>query len=253
MTCDSLSGGRKPGAGRVKIPPLPATLEVLHRAYQYAVRLNDDPWQFAVEARELVGLGAASCDLRWLIARGCIAHAVETTRPFDSSRSFRRVSGNGLCAQSCFVLTREAFVMMEAGEEPEDWQCSGARPIANVTASSGGAASVAGADVGRCPVQNRPIWDLDRRELRFTGAVVKRFKWPATNQEVILAVFEEEGWPARIDDPLPRHPNQEPKRRLHDTVKCLNRHQQRRLLRFRGDGTGEGVIWEAISDAPASA
>ena len=36
----------------------------------------------------------------------------------------------------------------------------------------------------------------------------------------------------------------------HDnTIKWLNRHQEHRLIRFLGDGTGEGVCWELISDA----
>ena len=75
---------------------------------------------------------------------------------------------------------------------------------------------------------------------------MKRFKWTAANQETILVAFEEEGWPARIDDPLPQQPEQDPKRRLSDTIKCLNRKQTNELIRFRGDGTGEGVTWELI-------
>jgi hypothetical protein len=75
------------------------------------------------------------------------------------------------------------------------------------------------------------------------GKLVKRFRVPSPNQERILAAFEEEGWPPRIDDPLPPHPEQEPKRRLRDTIKSLNRHQINRLLHLTGDGTGQGVRW----------
>jgi hypothetical protein len=91
-----------------------------------------------------------------------------------------------------------------------------------------------------------PRWDAECRELRWGAALVKRFREPALNQELILAVFEEEGWPARIDDPLPNDPGCDPKQRLHDTIKRLNRHQANRLLRFRGDGSGSGVLWEAL-------
>jgi hypothetical protein len=59
--------------------------------------------------------------------------------------------------------------------------------------------------------------------------------------------FEEDGWPPRIDDPLPQKLNQDPKSRLHDTIKCLNRNHRKRLIRFSGDGTGEGVVWTAVS------
>jgi hypothetical protein len=67
-------------------------------------------------------------------------------------------------------------------------------------------------------------------------------------QEAILIAFEEERWPPRIDDPLPGSPDLLPKRRLHDTIKSLNRNQKNRLVRFMGDGTGEGVRWELVSE-----
>jgi hypothetical protein len=97
----------------------------------------------------------------------------------------------------------------------------------------------------------RPFWDSNRRELRLGSQVVKRFKWPAMNQELIVLAFEEEGWPRRIDDPLPLDPNIDPKRRLHDTIKCLNRHQLIPLIKFRGDGTGQGVLVEIVDLANA--
>ena len=92
-----------------------------------------------------------------------------------------------------------------------------------------------------------PKWDRDRRELRLGGELVKVFKLPSPMQEAILMAFEEEHWPPRIDDPLPVHPELIPKRRLHDTIKSLNRNQKRSLIRFMGDGTGEGIRWERIS------
>jgi hypothetical protein len=64
--------------------------------------------------------------------------------------------------------------------------------------------------------------------------------------EAILAAFQEEKWTARIDDPLPPVPEQDSKRRLSDTITCLNRNQKHQLIRFHGDGTGEGIIWEFI-------
>jgi hypothetical protein len=91
-----------------------------------------------------------------------------------------------------------------------------------------------------------PVWDRDRRELRYGGKVVKRFKWPAENQERILDSFEKHGWPSHIADPLDAHPKICPKRRLHDTLKCLNRKQLSGLVKFRGDGTGLGVLLEIV-------
>jgi hypothetical protein len=91
-----------------------------------------------------------------------------------------------------------------------------------------------------------PTWDPHRQQLRLGDKIVKEFKLPAPNQELILMAFEEEGWPVRIDDPLPPHSDQDPKQRLHSTLNALNRHQKNRLLRFCGDGRGQGIRWEVL-------
>lgn len=91
---------------------------------------------------------------------------------------------------------------------------------------------------------SRPRWDAARRELWFHDRLVKRFPLPAANQTAILDAFETDGWPPRIDDPLPGDPAIDAMTRLHDTIKALNRNQKEICLRFRGDGSGEGVLWE---------
>ena len=106
-------------------------------------------------------------------------------------------------------------------------------------------------DESKQPGAETPFWDRDRKELRIGNFVVKRFRWPAENQERVLNAFQEEGWPSRIDDPIVPHANICPKRRLHDTLKCLNRKQDNEIIKFRGDGTGQGVLleinWKAIN------
>jgi hypothetical protein len=71
---------------------------------------------------------------------------------------------------------------------------------------------------------------------------------PSPNQEVVLHAFQEEDWPRRIDDPIPPSPEQDRKRRLNETIKGLNRHQVAPLIRFHGDGTGEGLYWDLYWD-----
>ena len=97
-------------------------------------------------------------------------------------------------------------------------------------------------------VQAVPRWDALRRELLVDGQVVKRFRVPAPNQIALLAAFEEEGWPPRIFDPLPPQADQDPACRLRETIKALNGHHRVRMLRFSGDGTGEGVLWQWVDD-----
>ncbi|MBX7167977.1 MAG: hypothetical protein K1X74_16705 [Pirellulales bacterium] len=93
-------------------------------------------------------------------------------------------------------------------------------------------------------VQRRPHYNCELRELWCVGQLIKRFREPAENQHRVLAAFEEEGWPLRIDDPLPQAPNISPRARLADTIKSLNRKHEVQLVRFFGDGRGEGVRWE---------
>ena len=95
----------------------------------------------------------------------------------------------------------------------------------------------------------KPVWDREKRELRLDGKVIKRFKWPAGNQERVLNAFEDQGWPMFISDPLDIDPKICPKRRLHDTLKCLNRKQLSKSVKFRGDGTGKGVKLDIKPDA----
>jgi hypothetical protein len=76
---------------------------------------------------------------------------------------------------------------------------------------------------------------------------VKEFRQPSTNQIRLLDAFQEQGWEnTHLDDPIPSAPGEEEedaKRRLHDTIKNLNRSLRPGTICFRGDGTGQGVRW----------
>jgi hypothetical protein len=91
-----------------------------------------------------------------------------------------------------------------------------------------------------------PVWSKDTRTLSFGGLVIRQYRWPAANQELILDVFQEDGWPLRIDDPLPPVDELEAKQRLRDTIRNLNTHHLRSLIRFFGDGTGEAICWKVV-------
>lgn len=91
-----------------------------------------------------------------------------------------------------------------------------------------------------------PHWDATSRTLWFGATLIKEFKVPAKNQELVLAAFEEQNWPQCIDDPLPPAPGIEPKRRLHDTIIRLNRSHKQRLMRFGGNGNGLAVKWRRL-------
>lgn len=89
----------------------------------------------------------------------------------------------------------------------------------------------------------RPKWDGQRGCLLWGEQLIRTVKPMAKNVTKILAAFEEDGWPPRIDDPLPGD-QRAPDQRLRETVATLN--EGLKVIRFRTDGTGEGVIWEFV-------
>ncbi len=98
-----------------------------------------------------------------------------------------------------------------------------------------------------------PRWDRESRVLSVGGWIVKRYRLPSPNQEAVLSAFQQEGWPHRINDPLGFLADLDPKYRLYHTIGRLNQHQRQPLLRFYGDGTGEGVCWELCDVVSVSA
>jgi len=90
--------------------------------------------------------------------------------------------------------------------------------------------------------RGRPVWG----KLRVGQAVVKRYRQPAENQELVLQAFQEEDWPPRIDDPLPPAAEQDPKRRLHTTISNSNCGQRGIRVHFAGGGDGQSVCWRLL-------
>jgi hypothetical protein len=219
-----------PLSGACEIARFEPALAILREAYAYACELGRPVWDFAVEIHVLRAAGLTHSDLRWLVCRGLVEHAAETTRDGRDSRVFRPTGALTFSKRTCFVLAETA--------------ASPAQPNNEQAPPTAAQLQLGPAALGPPPV---PEWDKERQELRVGLLVVKQFKVPAPNQEMILASFEEEGWPVRIDDPLPPHADQDSKRRLHDTIVTLNRHQKNRLIRFSGDGSGEGVRWDPCS------
>jgi hypothetical protein len=202
-----------------------AALALLREARELAEDAGVRPWEFAVGVEELRATGCTSAGLRWLAARGYAEHARESGPPGPRGRRFRQSGALDLDGRTYFVLT-EAGLAVARALNPRDGH-AGRPPV-----SADGRAE-------------RPVWDGGCRRLVWRGLVVKRLRGRAPSQEAILAAFQEEGWPPRIDDPLPRTPGREPGERLHDSVRRLNGAQERPLLVFGRDGTGEGVTWEA--------
>ena len=221
---------------------LVSALEALLQARHYASETKSDVWNFAISFDGLLRLGPTETDLRWLVHRGIISHGRAVTNDDRTTREFCSTKALTFYNETCFVLTDAG---VSVAYEFLNCPLIGHRLLKPPKLKS--TKIMVSHDV--CVV---PDWDASGRKLFVGGQLVKRYKWPAVNQETVLNVFQEEGWPERIDDPLAPHPQQDPKRRLADTIKCLNRRQATPLVHFRGDGTGQGIIWELKSFAIAN-
>jgi hypothetical protein len=219
-------------------------LQFLWDSHVYALELAQDPWELSVEWLELQRQGLTCNDVRWLIQRGLVRHACEVTGMEDQRRRFVACANLSLSSRTCLILTEEGGRLARlVGEVSEPGTPSASR-TPSVSLPGGGTADAGTPDRRATAGPLVPEWDRDRRQLRVDSRVVKEFKVPAPNQEIVLAVFEEENWPPKIDDPLPHKANIDPQRRLHDTINSLNRRQRHRLVRFGADGLGRGVRWE---------
>lgn len=207
-------------------PNVQHVLTLLYNAQKRAESLDQDPWQFAEEIQTFLDAGILNSDLRWLVCQGYVAHAAETTRIKAQHRTFSPGAPLAFPPRTCFVLTEAGAAL---ADEFLALDCSENRVAARAVAE-----------------RQYPVWDPNLKRLSFHGAVIKEFRVPSPNQELILTVFQELNWVPFIDDPLPPKSNIEPCRRLHDTIIRLNRHHRAKRLRFRGNGRGTGICWEVV-------
>jgi hypothetical protein len=220
---------------------------MLLEAYDYACGLNHDLWDFSIELKSLKKAGLTVNDLRWLLCNHYADHAFETTMLGDQKRSFRTQKHMSLHKRSCFVLTEKGADFLRESLSEEQGGAKDKR-ISFEPGRNGNGVKTSGNTDEKSDESLIPIWDCDQHELRYGTQIVKQFRLPCPNQTIILSAFQEEEWPRRIDDPLPPRDEIDTKRRLHDTIKSLNRKQKSKRIRFRGDGTGTGVLWELISN-----
>lgn len=233
-------------------------LASLWRANRYSAELSCNAWDFAVEISSMRRIGVDNSDLRWLACAGLVEHAREVTLFGEEGRNFQPGGTLAFSSRTCFILSEKG--VQEAsrlfGNPVADVPTVAESIVINRRVVVGGVRGNGNGDVrgsGNGYVRGngdvKPVWDRERQELRVEDVLVKAFKLPSPNQETVINAFDEEGWPTRIDDPLPPRGDVDPKRRLHDTIKSLNRNQKHRMLRFTGDGTGEGIRWELFEPA----
>ncbi len=218
-----------------------AAMTLLAESHTLAHDAGCDPWDFAVEIHELDHAGVSRSGLRWMLSRNLALHAHETTPRRAKRRSFDTSGAAVFLRHSCFVASEAGLALWNKnGTVVETLPFERFNPGAGISSYHKELRTLHGRDV------IVPHYDPMRAELTVRGQVVKRYRRAAMNQQAVILAFAEAGWIQRIDDPLPATSGICAKRRLQETVKALNSHHLRPLLRFSGDGTGEGVRWDFV-------
>jgi hypothetical protein len=215
---------------------------LLAKAHTLSESLRRSQWDFAVEISELSKLGLTRTDLRWLVCKGFIDHADEVSLISTGARQFQATAKLKFTGDSCFILTalgRTAVVQL--GEKGVHRPNAAQSPMTVCQSTSKCCCAAEPSELSAF----RPSWNAGVNRLFLGKLLVKQYRRPAPNQQRILSAFQEEDWPERIDDPLPPAPGLEPRRRLQEAVAGLNRRQANPVLRFAGDGHGQGVTWTA--------
>lgn len=92
--------------------------------------------------------------------------------------------------------------------------------------------------------RERPSWDRELSVLMYRNKLVRKVRPIAVRVVTLLDVFEEDGWPQRVDNPFPDD------QKMREAIASLNRNLT--AIRFKADGSGEGILWEPLlpTDTP---
>jgi hypothetical protein len=212
-------------------PTVQKALALLLEGYDFACDLEVCVWEFAVPIRTLLTAGCSVNTLRWLVRRCFAEFAVLTGK--TAKNKPRHI------AETIEFAEKTSFVLTEAGAAAAHAACPPLtlKPRADEPR------------VGPYRVDPAiPAWDQQLGELRYLGTLVKRLRKASSNQWAILRAFQREGWPQELENPLRQSARDgvNPKQRLHDAIKNLNRDHEALLLRFYGAGSGCGVGWRPL-------
>lgn len=200
-------------------------LERLVDAWADASDAKRPVWQFAVKLHRLLTAGATESDLRWLIARRYAEQALEVTRPGDDERGFSAVTALTFAENVCFVISHAGLVFVRQQ-------------------GIGGSLNCVAETAARSPVAGALRWDRTSRELWVNGKLAKRFYRTARAQWAVLDEFQARNWQPRAEIEIRGNGHRDAAQRLREVVAHLNNGLDHSLIKFRTDGSGEGVAYD---------
>lgn len=209
-----------------------AGLALLLDAFEAAADVQRDGWDFAVEIAclEAAGLSATGC--RWLLCKNYAKHGFDLTRPGERRRKFRKsVTLKFDEENSCVVLTAEGAVFARQLGQPQLSQPAPTDLAERGTAANGAAGRI------------KPRWDAELREFREGDMLLKKFRGRVSDQEVLLAKFEQENWAIGVENPFGTQSGKSALERLKGAVNGLNRYQRVYRIHFSVDSGTLRAHW----------
>jgi len=168
--------------------------------------------------------------LIWMLYQDHIEH-------FRPAAAFLDHGEAGTVVNSLLLTPSSSFALTEVGNAYAEWFLTQALVPTEEEAREAARDELLLGDL-------LPTYDQENRVFCWGRHVLKCFRQPSANQELILCAAEELSWAKWFDDPLPARHGKRAKPRLHDTIKDLNRRQMPHMIHFKGDGTGTRVGWE---------
>jgi hypothetical protein len=225
-----------PALNRQDFDPLtPGRRALLLLSEEYATvqRQQADPWQYALELPQLLRHLSDIPVLQALFMHGLIAHRIEKRRLRGQRRFADPPLPFSFSKRSCFSLT-------PAGVDFVERKLASGRALAS---AKPGVTELAEADLARIKPTFSKCQD-GHRQLKVLNHLLIDFKHLAPQQEDYLQVWQDQLWSPLVPNPYAGKPGARAKKRQHDALDHLNRHQALPLLWFRGDGTGLNATWE---------
>jgi hypothetical protein len=217
-----------------QLTPGRRALLLLSEEYATAQRQQADPWQYALELPQLLRHLSDITVLQALFLHGLIAHRIEKRRRGGQRRFADPPMPFSFCKRSCFSLT-------PAGVDFVERKLASGRALAK---GKGGAVELAEADLARIKPTFRKSSLDGHRQLKVLSHLLIEFKYFAPIQENYLQAWQDRLWSPLVPNPYAGKPGARAKKRQHDALDHLNRHQSLPLLWLRGDGTGLNATWE---------
>ena len=93
-----------------------------------------------------------------------------------------------------------------------------------------------------------PWFKKSLRRFFANGRIVRTFRRAAPDQMEILIAFQEQGWPAWIENPFGRSTSADSERRLSNAVARLNHQQKPKRIYFWVEKGTQRIYWKLIDE-----